>query len=70
VIKDLLRRVFTEFACQGLELDMPIVCWGDDMIWENVQWKPFEQKGAKVKDASKLRVNSYRVSFMFRTVPD
>lgn len=28
-----LTTVATEFACQGLELDMPIVCWGEDMVW-------------------------------------
>ncbi|GEM_PF-5979562 len=25
-----LETVITEFQCQGLELDLPIVCWGDD----------------------------------------
>jgi len=33
-----LRDVATEFACQGLELDFPIVCWGNDFIWDG-SWK-------------------------------
>lgn len=56
-----MDKVATEFACQGLELDMPIICWGEDMLWNNNGWKKFEQKGAKAKDPNNLRVNSYRV---------
>lgn len=56
-----MDRVATEFACQGLELDMPIVCWGDDMIWDKNGWRKFEQRSSKAKDPNKLRVNSYRV---------
>src|SRR5262249_19516217 len=26
-----LHDVATEFQCQGLELDFPILCWGDDL---------------------------------------
>ncbi|WP_037372220.1 DUF2075 domain-containing protein [Anaerovorax odorimutans] len=56
-----MNRVATEFACQGLELDMPIVCWGEDLIWEKTKWKKFKQIGAKAKDPNQLRINSYRV---------
>ncbi|WP_052661459.1 DUF2075 domain-containing protein [Clostridium aceticum] len=56
-----MNRVATEFACQGLELDMPIVCWGEDMLWEGTGWRKYEQRGAKAKDPSQLRLNSYRV---------
>lgn len=56
-----MDKVATEFACQGLELDMPIICWGEDMLWNHDGWKRFEQKGAKAKDPNNLRVNSYRV---------
>ena len=28
-----LKIAISEFDCQGLELDMPIVCWGTDMRW-------------------------------------
>jgi DUF2075 family protein len=34
-----LRDVATEFSCQGLELDFPIVCWGNDFLWIDNQWK-------------------------------
>lgn len=27
------RHVVTEFSCQGLELDLPILCWRSDMTW-------------------------------------
>ena len=54
-----LNSTVTEFQCQGLELDMPIVCWGDDLIWEN-GWQSFSKR-SKAKDPHTLRLNSYRV---------
>lgn len=56
-----LNTVATEFACQGLELDMPVVCWGEDMRWKNSAWIKYEQRGAKANDPNQLRINSYRV---------
>lgn len=56
-----MDKVATEFACQGLELDMQIVCWGEDMLWNKNGWKKFEQKGTKAKNPNNLRINSYRV---------
>ncbi|SET45520.1 Uncharacterized conserved protein [Natronincola peptidivorans] len=56
-----LDRVATEFACQGLELDIPIICWGEDMLWQGSNWRRFQQSGAKAKDPNQLRINSYRV---------
>ena len=54
-----LNSVITEYQCQGLELDFPIVCWGDDLRWED-NWKTFSHhKGAK--DPHNLRLNSYNV---------
>lgn len=50
-----------EFECQGLELDMPIVCWGDDLKWLNGAWRSRLQPRSKAKDPHQLRVNSYRV---------
>jgi hypothetical protein len=44
----------------GLELDFPIVCWGNDFIW-NGEWKSPPAKRSKAKDPHQLRVNSYRV---------
>jgi len=55
-----LRDVATEFSCQGLELDFPIICWGDDFLWDGV-WKSPPAKRSKAKDPHRLRVNSYRV---------
>ena len=54
-----LSSVATEFQCQGLELDFPIVCWGDDLLWED-KWKTFSTR-SKAKDPHNLRLNSYRV---------
>lgn len=53
-----LNTVATEFACQGLELDMPIVCWGDDMLLKNAKWS-FEK--SKTSEQVAYRQNSYRV---------
>ena len=55
-----LSEVATEFACQGLELDMPIVCWGDDLKWDG-KWKPLAQPRSTARNPDQLRVNSYRV---------
>jgi Uncharacterized conserved protein len=55
-----LRTVVTEFSCQGLELDMPILCWGEDLTWQNEGWVKYV-KPAKCKDPHQLRLNSYRV---------
>ena len=57
-----LREVVTEFGCQGLELDFPIICWGNDFIWVDNAWKsPKKTRMNKAKDPHQLRVNSYRV---------
>jgi len=44
----------------GLELDFPIVCWGNDFTWDGA-WKSPPAKRSKAKDPHQLRVNSYRV---------
>jgi len=56
-----LDKVATEFACQGLELDMPIICWGEDLQWNNGSWKRFVERQSNCKDPHRLRMNSYRV---------
>lgn len=59
-----LHDVATEFSCQGLELDFPIVCWGIDFHWDNIngQWKSPRAGGrSKARDPHRLRMNSYRV---------
>ena len=57
-----LKSVMTEFGCQGLELDMALMVWGDDYLWNGVEWNerysrtPFPQR-----DQHQIRLNSYRV---------
>jgi len=50
----------TEFGCQGLELDLPIVCWGDDLLWSDSKWVS-KTRMRDALDPYKLRLNSYRV---------
>lgn len=56
-----LIEVATEFACQGLELDFPVICWGDDLWWEDGEWQTPPQRRSKAQDPHQLRLNSYRV---------
>ncbi|MEO8198235.1 MAG: DNA/RNA helicase domain-containing protein, partial [Thermoanaerobaculia bacterium] len=56
-----LDTVITEFQCQGLELDLPIVCWGDDFWWEESARKMRETRAqALVRDPFRLWTNAYR----------
>jgi DUF2075 family protein len=56
-----LHDVATEFACQGLELDFPIVAWGDDLTWRGDAWQSPPQPRSHARNPHMLRVNSYRV---------
>ena len=56
-----LVGVVTEFGIQGLELDMPIVCWNRDMIWNGSSWDKFKYNQADDSDDNVYHVNSYRV---------
>lgn len=56
-----LKEVVTEFGCQGLELDFPVIAWGDDLKWLNQQWVPKHQPRSKALNPDQLRINSYRV---------
>ena len=56
-----LRLAISEFDCQGLELDMPIVCWGTDMIWNGSDWNRFVKEEPADSDSNTYRKNSYRV---------
>jgi DUF2075 family protein len=56
-----MTSVVTEFQCQGLELDLPIVCWGDDLLWTVSKWTPKPQPRSQAHDPDRLRINSYRV---------
>jgi hypothetical protein len=55
-----LTQPATEFQCQGLELDLPVLCWGDDLRWLNERWESWHNtRGAR--NSRQLRINSYRV---------
>ena len=56
-----LKIAISEFDCQGLELDMPIVCWGTDMIWNGYSWNLFQPSESESSDVNTYRKNSYRV---------
>lgn len=38
------KDTISEFDIQGLELDMPIVAWGLDMLWNGTKWLKFKKK--------------------------
>lgn len=57
-----LQEVVTEFGCQGLELDLPIVCWGEDHRWTGSNWelKPVRRR-KPIDHPEQLLRNAYRV---------
>lgn len=57
-----LTSAATEFEIQGLELDLPIVCWGEDYQWDGAKWVvPNLRYEDPVRDPDTLRKNTYRV---------
>lgn len=54
-----LNRVVTEFGCQGLELDMTILAWDADFVY-NEYWQD-TRPNLKAVNSLRLRKNSYRV---------
>lgn len=57
-----LESPMTEFGCQGLELDMAVVAWGDDFLWNGGKWEMRKMRTRyPQKDPHRLRKNSYRV---------
>ncbi|MCM3745101.1 DUF2075 domain-containing protein [Sporosarcina luteola] len=56
-----LSKVATEFSCQGLELDFPIVCWGEDLVWNKGKWIFSNNNNSRLRNPNLLRINSYRV---------
>jgi len=54
------RDTATEFQCQGLELDMPIIGWGHDLWWEVDHWA-CGSRYRNVKNPRQIRLNAYRV---------
>lgn len=62
---DALEIPATQFACQGLELDLVGLCWGGDLAWMG-GWKIRRFVGTKWQnpsrqDAKDFRINTYRV---------
>jgi hypothetical protein len=59
-----LRKAATEFQCQGLDLDSTIVCWADDLEWDNTnsKWKikPVHLH-PPIPNPAEMRLNKYRV---------
>lgn len=56
-----LDTVATEFSCQGLEIDMPLIGWDNDMLWDGSKWAKFKQAESEDSDVNTYRKNSYRV---------
>ena len=57
-----MEEVVTEFGCQGLELDMAIVAWGNDFTWTGKAWELRKMRTRIPQiDPHQLRLNSYRV---------
>ena len=57
-----LAQPVTEFQVQGLEVDLPIVMWGEDLLWSGTGWdfKP-KRRRAHVEAPEQLLENVYRV---------
>ena len=57
-----LVQPVTEFGCQGLELDLPILCWGEDYRWDRDAWRltPIRRRYQQ-EDPHALLRNAYRV---------
>lgn len=56
-----LDSAATEFQCQGLELDLPIVGWGVDLHWDGGVWQSRPPRQSYAANPHQLRLNSYRV---------
>jgi hypothetical protein len=57
-----LAQPVTEFQVQGLEIDLPIVVWGEDLLWSGSAWDYAPKPRRSHVDAPKrLLENVYRV---------
>jgi DUF2075 family protein len=56
-----LMKPASEFDCQGLELDLPVLCWGDDLFWDGVSWTHNTRVRRQLNDPFKVTLNAYRV---------
>ena len=57
-----LEQPVTEFGCQGLELDIPVVAWGEDLRWDRGSWSysPVRRR-FPLHDPAGIVTNVYRV---------
>jgi DUF2075 family protein len=57
-----LDQPVTEFGCQGLEVDLPIVTWGEDFLWTGRGWDyhPIRRR-YPLEDPQEIVRNVYRV---------
>ena len=57
-----LEQPVTEFSCQGLEVDLPVVVWGEDMLWGGAGWNmtPVRRR-YPLDDPRVILQNVYRV---------
>ncbi|NOH79506.1 DUF2075 domain-containing protein [Vibrio sp. RE86] len=54
------KRTISEFKCQGLELDMPVLIWAPDFLYSGSGW--VLHKGYRnVQNPFQIKLNSYRV---------
>lgn len=54
------QRTISEFECQGLELDMPVLIWAKDFLRNGSGWL-LDKKNPKFNDPLQIKLNSYRV---------
>jgi len=55
-----LNKAVTEFQCQGLELDLPIIGWGGDLLWDD-GWKVPTGVRKRLRHPDQITKNVYRV---------
>ena len=56
-----LKTTISEFDCQGLEVDFPIIGWGEDLVWNGDNWTLFKEDEPSDSENNTYRFNSYRV---------
>lgn len=56
-----MEKAVTEFQCQGLELDMPIIGWGGDLVAVDGVWQVPAGVRKRLQHPEKITKNVYRV---------
>ncbi|WP_372384260.1 DNA/RNA helicase domain-containing protein [Vibrio sp. BS-M-Sm-2] len=54
------QRTISEFDCQGLELDMPVLIWAKDFLYNGSGWV-LHKGNRNVQNPFQIKLNSYRV---------